>query len=97
MVNLCFSVADIFLNQTGSGSLTSLLSFVILVLMKLNNSYTVGKKSNLDDLALSGYLIESASFNVLDKDEYPEIEELDSSGNNISLDVGDVDIKMKGI
>ena len=102
IVNLCFSVIDIFLNQTGSGSLTSLLSFVILVLMKLNNSYTVGRKSNLDDLALSGYLIESASFNVLDKDEYPEIEELDSneeldSEDVVSLDLNDVDVKIKGI
>ena len=103
IVNLCFSVIDIFLNQTGSGSLTSLLSFVILVLMKLNNSYTVGRKSNLEDLALSGYLIESASFNVLDKDEYPEIEELDSSEDLdcneevVSLDLNDVDVKIKGI
>ena len=103
IVNLCFSVIDIFLNQTGSGSLTSLLSFVILVLMKLNNSYTVGRKSNSEDLALSGYLIESASFNVLDKDEYPEIEELDSSEDLdcneevVSLDLNDVDVKIKGI
>ena len=70
--------------------------------MKLNNSYTVGRKSNLDDLALSGYLIESASFNVLDKDEYPEIEELDSneeldSEDVVSVDLNDVDVKIKGI
>ena len=70
-----FLLIDIFLNRFGSGSLMFVV-FWILVLMKLNNSYG-WRKSNLDDLALSEYLIESA-FNVLDKDEYPEIEELDS-------------------
>ena len=41
--------------------LSRLLSFVILVLMKLNNSYKL-VENQLEDLA-HGYLIESASFN----------------------------------
>jgi hypothetical protein len=54
-----------------SSSTTScFVSFSLLVLMKLYNSFYVAKLSVKEDKILSAYLNEPVSFNILDKDHY---------------------------
>ena len=44
------------------------MSFSLLVLMKLYNSYTVANQSLMNDKMMSAYMSEFVSFNVIDKD-----------------------------
>ena len=51
-----------------SSTISCFLSFVLLVLMKLYNSYIVAKESVKNDKMMSAYMSEFVSFNVLDTD-----------------------------
>lgn len=56
----------------GSATLNTYLSFLMLILVKLYNSISVSYRSKRDQRALSAYLIEFSSFNVLDIATYNE-------------------------
>jgi hypothetical protein len=51
-----------------SSTLSCFASFVLLVLMKLYNSFIVAKESIKNDKMMSAYMSEFVSFNVLDSD-----------------------------
>jgi len=51
-----------------SSTISCFMSFVLLVLMKLYNSYIVAKESIKNDKMMSAYMSEFVSYNVLDKD-----------------------------
>tara|TARA_Y100001980_G_C14163820_1_gene41564 strand:+ start:29 stop:451 length:423 start_codon:yes stop_codon:yes gene_type:complete len=51
-----------------SSTISCFMSFVLLVLMKLYNSYIVAKESVKNDKMMSAYMSEFVSYNVLDKD-----------------------------
>ena len=57
------------MNNAGSATVTAYMSFVILILMKLYNAISISniskKKKNI---ALSAYMSELQSYNILDKD-----------------------------
>ena len=50
------------------------MSFVILILLKLNNALFISKDSKKNNMALSAYMTELQSFNVIDKDHRTEEE-----------------------
>ena len=51
-----------------SSTISCFMSFVLLVLMKLYNSYIVARESIKNDKMMSAYMSEFVSYNVLDKD-----------------------------
>ena len=84
------AVSSVFLanHYESSNTLTSLLSFSILVFMKLIRSYQMAKKSKHSVRAFSAYMTEFTSFNALDPDEYggPEIE-IESSAEDLDIPI----------
>ncbi len=82
------AVSSVFLanHYESSNTITTLLSFSILVFMKLLRSYSMAKKSKHSLRAFSAYMTEFTSFNALDPDEYnngPEIVEV----GNVNLEI----------
>jgi len=51
-----------------SSTISCFISFVLLVLMKLYNSFIVARQSIKNDKMMSAYMSEFVSYNVLDKD-----------------------------
>lgn len=68
-INLIVSTISIALNNAGNATVTAYLSFVILILLKLNNAVYISKDSKKNNMALSSYMTELQSFNVIDKDK----------------------------
>lgn len=68
IMNLILSTVSVYMNSAGSSTVTAYMSFVILILMKLSNSIQISKGSKHNNLALSAYMTELQSFNVVDKD-----------------------------
>ncbi len=83
------AVSSVFLanHYESSNTITTLLSFSILVFMKLLRSYSMAKKSKHSLRAFSAYMTEFTSFNALDPDEYgPEIE-MESSAEDLDIPI----------
>ena len=68
MINLILSTISIYIRSAGSATVTSYMSFVILILMKLYNAIFISNNSKKNNMALSAYMSELQSYNVLDKD-----------------------------
>ena len=56
------------MNNAGSATVTAYMSFVILILLKLYNAITISNISKKKNIALSAYMSELQSYNILDKD-----------------------------
>ena len=56
------------MNNAGSATVTAYMSFVILILMKLYNAISISNISKKKNIALSAYMSELQSYNILDKD-----------------------------
>jgi hypothetical protein len=67
-VNLILSTTSIYFNNAGTTTITAYMSFVILILMKLYNALFVANDSKKNNMALSAYMSELQSYNVIDKD-----------------------------
>ena len=67
-VNLVLSSIVIYKNYVGIQAVTSYLSYVALILLKIYNSLYISLDSLKNDKALSGYITEFSSFNVFDED-----------------------------
>ena len=68
IVNFGVSSVAIGFNYAGSNTLTSLLSFLLLVSMKLHSAYTVGTRSVEDERAFSAYMTIARTYNTIDED-----------------------------
>lgn len=68
IINLILSSVYIFYKSLGLTTLTSYLSFVLLIVMKLNNAFLISADTKKNDRLLSSYMSEYQSFNVIDKD-----------------------------
>jgi hypothetical protein len=85
MINFALSSVAIGYDYVGTNTLTSLLSFFILVVTKVSSAYSVGKKSVLEEHALSAYLKTAKTYNTIDidfKKDGIEIEELPENREN---------------
>lgn len=67
-VNLILSTTSIYFNHSGTNTVTAYMSFVILILMKLYNALFISNDSKKNNMALSAYMSELQSYNVIDKD-----------------------------
>ena len=84
------AVSSVYLGNhyESSNTITTLLSFSILVFMKLLRSYSMAKKSKHSLRAFSAYMTEFTSFNALDPDEYgPEIEMVEGSADDLDIPI----------
>ena len=91
---LNFIVSNIVLFQDDafiSIGLAPYLSYIILVLMKLYNCYSISLNSIKGDKAMSAYMTEFTSFNVIDADRLDEIKnEVESGNGNVESGNGNV-------
>ena len=68
LINLVLSSIIIYTNYAGIQAVTSYMSYVALILLKIYNSLFISYTSLKGDKALSGYITEFSSFNVFDED-----------------------------
>ena len=66
--NFILSSVSIGYDYVGSNTATSIISFLLLVLMKLAGALNVGKESVRDEHALSSYMKTYKTYNVIDND-----------------------------
>ena len=93
-INLIVSTVSIYHYTTGASTITAYLSFVILILMKLKNAIYISRNSKRNNIALSAYMSELQSFNVVDKDHVlvgDGVSEVNVSEVNVSEGEGEVD------
>jgi hypothetical protein len=67
-INLILSSIIVYTNYVGIQAVTSYVSYVALILLKIYNSLCISYTSMKGDKALSGFITEFSSFNVWDKD-----------------------------
>ena len=68
MINLLLTIKILKDDYHSSSTLSCFVSFSLLVLMKLFNSYIVANQSVQNDKMMSAYMSEFVSFNVIDTD-----------------------------
>tara|TARA_Y100001935_G_scaffold206448_1_gene175590 strand:+ start:100 stop:861 length:762 start_codon:yes stop_codon:yes gene_type:complete len=89
-VNICMTLQMINNNYHSSSTISCFMSFTLLVLMKLYNSWTVAYQSVKNDKMMSAYMCEFVSFNVLDEDYVQE--KYQGKKNNRLEDITDIEI-----
>jgi hypothetical protein len=67
-INLALSSILIYDNYAGIPSVTSYMSYVVLILLKIYNSLCISYDSMKNNKALSAYIIEFTSYNKIDVD-----------------------------
>lgn len=72
VVNIGLSLADISSRWAGGATLTPLLSYVLLIYMKLFEAYSVSSIAVKDERAFSAYLTGPKTYNTIDKDHKQE-------------------------
>ena len=101
LVNIGMSLADISSHWAGAATLTPLLSYVLLIFMKLSQAYNVSSIAVKDERAFSAFLSGPKTYNTIDEDHTHEnrVEELteDSALNaeEAQTKVEDVDVEIK--
>ena len=92
--NFIISGVSIGYDYVGTNTITSIVSFFMLVAMKLSSAYTVGKESIRDEHAMSSYMKTYKTFNTIDSDfriidneARPEIEEIKEDSVDVSVTI----------
>ena len=70
--NIALSSVYLARHARGAGTVTTTLSFSLLVLMKLYRSFSMAREDRVNVRARSAYMTEYTSFNILDKDHFPQ-------------------------
>ena len=70
VANISLSSVYLARHARGIGTVTTTLSFSLLVLMKLWRSFSMAREDRANVRARSAYMTEYTSFNILDKDHY---------------------------
>ena len=68
VVNFIVSGYTVYRKYTGSNSITSFISFFLLVSMKLYNAWSIGNLSIKNERANSAYMKEPKTYNTIDAD-----------------------------
>jgi len=92
-INLALSSILIYDNYAGIPSVTSYMSYVVLILLKIYNSLFISYDSMKNNKALSAYIIEFTSYNKIDVDHAHKYEiednhsEEDTSTNDEKIEL----------
>ena len=99
LINLILSSIIIYTNYVGIQAVTSYMSYVVLILLKIYNSLFISYTSLHNDKALSGYITEFSSFNVFDEDilEEDETNDLNKEKQSIINKENNGDTGLNGI
>ncbi len=68
IINILLMINILVNDYHSTTTISTFISFTLLVQMKLYNSFTIAKESMKNDKMMSAYMSEFVSFNVLDKD-----------------------------
>ena len=79
-------IQDSYYNNS---TISCFMSFVLLVMMKLYNSFVVAYQSVKNDKMMSAYMSEFVSYNVLDEDYV--MEKYNGTKNNRLEDITDIE------
>jgi len=74
-VNIGIVIKILNQNYHSQSTISCFISFTLLILMKLYNSFNVAYQSVKNDKMMSAYMSEFVSFNVLDKDYLETLED----------------------
>ena len=94
LINLVLSSIIIYTNYAGIQAVTSYMSYVALILLKIYNSLFISYTSLKGDKALSGYITEFSSFNVFDEDLKEDLKDEDLEKERIITNPKDVKLKL---
>ena len=86
IANFSYSGVVIVYNYDGTNTITSMVSFILLLTDKLYSSYTVGTKSVKDERAFSAYMQIARTYNTIDED-YRHNEEEQSSDKVVECEL----------
>ena len=81
-VNLVLSSIFIYNNYAGIPSVTSYMSYVVLILLKIYNSLFISYDSMKNNKALSAYIMEFTSYNKIDVDHAHKYEVNNDNNDN---------------
>ncbi len=89
IINFIVSGFVVYQSYASTNSITSFISFFLLVSMKLYSSYNVGSLSLRDERANSAYMKEPKTYNTIDEDHRLEtlIDREDVESNNITIEL----------
>lgn len=76
--NFILSAVSIGYDYAGSNTLTTILSFFLLLCIKLNTAFTIARKSVKKTRMYSSYLKTSKTFNVIDEDHRINLSEINN-------------------
>jgi len=88
--NFIISGVTVYQSYAGTNSITTFLSFFMLVFMKLYSSWTVGALSIKNERANSAYMKEPKTYNTIDEDY-----RIQDSPEEKTVDIEDIEIEMK--
>lgn len=102
ITNFVVSGVTVYQSYTGTNSITTFLSFFMLVFMKLYSSWTVGALSIKDERANSAYMKEPKTYNTIDTDYRIEDIPNDDVSTNVVIEdeivgVNDIEVKMEDL
>tara|TARA_B110000977_G_scaffold182192_1_gene243595 strand:- start:108 stop:815 length:708 start_codon:yes stop_codon:yes gene_type:complete len=95
-----FILSDIVLYDDPTfwkAGLAPYFSYILLILMKLYNCYYISASSIQDDKALSAYMTEFSSFNVIDIDMLEDADKPFQGEKNPGVGVGDISIGLPNV
>ena len=99
VANIGLSLADISSHWAGGATLTPLLSYILLIFMKLFQAYTVSSIAVKDERAFSAYLTGPKTYNTIDEDHKHSnrVEELveGSTEEETALTPKEIDVKIE--
>lgn len=98
--NFIISGVTVYQSYAGTNSITTFLSFFMLVFMKLYSSWTVGALSIKNERANSAYMKEPKTYNTIDEDyriQDSPVENIVSNTNmeEKTVDIEDIEVEMK--
>jgi len=88
--NFIISGVTVYQSYAGTNSITTFLSFFMLVFMKLYSSWTVGALSIKNERANSAYMKEPKTYNTIDEDY-----RIQDSPEEKTVDIEDIEVEMK--
>jgi len=84
-VNLVLSSIFIYNNYAGIPSVTSYMSYVVLILLKIYNSLFISYDSMKNNKALSAYIMDFTSYNKIDVDHEHKYRNNNNSERNVQF------------
>ena len=102
ITNFVVSGVTVYQSYTGTNSVTTFVSFFMLVFMKLYSSWTVGALSIKDERANSAYMKEPKTYNTIDTDYRIEDISNDNVSTNVVIEekianIDDIEVKMEDL